>query len=353
MNQKILKFNTSETQKRKDLYYFFRKEYLTFKKNFENIVLTKPSIPKVLLHGNAHVENVVINKKGVGLVDFDRSCVGPYSFDIIRFLSSLYLKQKKNEGHFLPQNVLNEFKNAYIFGFKNPRFKGKSYKKNIKVRKWQKSTEAYIHSKKKWGKKLFEKPISLQDKKVLHLIWGYMRSRNEEDLLFKYKIDRIGEAEGTFGKKRYLVHLVPLNKDKDSILLDIKEVYQDEDTILFYNPYKHHGFRMIEACRHYSSKLESRLGYTDYQGQQYWVRRIQPFQMKFEEELNTSDLINLVHIVGLQLGQAHRKNLFSKTKTHLIHHFEVYFDDWVKLAQKLVHMTIKDFQNEERVQKAA
>jgi hypothetical protein len=41
-------------------------------------------------------------------------------------------------------------------------------------------------------------------------------------------------------------------KDKrDSIILDLKTVYQDADNDWFYSPFEHHGIRMIKAAELY------------------------------------------------------------------------------------------------------
>jgi len=49
--------------------------------------LTK--IPATFIHGNPHLDNYVRTFHGSAMMDFDRSRIGPYCWDIIRFLSSI------------------------------------------------------------------------------------------------------------------------------------------------------------------------------------------------------------------------------------------------------------------------
>lgn len=83
-------------------------------------------IPKVFIHGNPHLDNYAKTNNGEAMVDFDRSRIGPYVWDIVRFLSSLSLKyENKDPSKLLPKKTLEAFLEGYVYSFNNP-YKEKS-----------------------------------------------------------------------------------------------------------------------------------------------------------------------------------------------------------------------------------
>lgn len=79
--------------------------------------LTK--IPVTFIHGNPHLDNYVKTARGSAMMDFDRSRMGPYAWDIIRFLASLSLKRAEDDG-FLDRKVVDHFIDSYITHFLHP-----------------------------------------------------------------------------------------------------------------------------------------------------------------------------------------------------------------------------------------
>ena len=231
-------------------FLFFRKMAMRTQARFVQLY-DHQEVPQVLVHGNPHIENYMIAKNGAGMVDFDRSRVGAYAWDVVRFLCSLSLKREEESNDFLAPIVLEYFKEGYLRGFHTPYLKHKGISntsEKIEYKVWYDSTTDYLEANKKWGKRMRQNSISTKDKTMLKLLKGYLKSRYEEDLLERYSIEEAGTASGTFGNERYLVVLSHnTDKEADKIFLEIKTVYADRDTRYYYNPYKHHGLRMIQA----------------------------------------------------------------------------------------------------------
>ena len=332
----------------KGYFLFFRKMAMRTQARFVELIDHK-NIPKVLIHGNPHTENYVITKDGAGMVDFDRSRIGAYAWDIVRFLSSLSLKrEEQDKKELLPAIVLEYFKEGYLRSFFAPTlpFKGFSHTEFDKVqyKVWYDSTSDYLEANKKWSKRLRENPIKEKNKALNKILEGYLESRYEKDLLDQYNIEEAGTAEGTFGNSRYLAVLTH-KKDKkaDNIFVEVKTVYQDKDTQYYYNPYKHHGLRMIKASNIYAPKLEQRLGYTTYDGVEYWGRELPTANAKIKEKLDTLEQLDIAYSVGTQLGKAHRRTLTDSAKPkHLERHFLENYDLLCSIGQQL-NQELEDF----------
>jgi hypothetical protein len=186
----------------------------------------------------------------------------------------------------------------------------------------------------KWGKEMRKNPLNPKNKVLQKLLEGYLKSRKEEALLKEYEIEEAGKAKGTFGNKRILVVLNPKkNLAKDKILLELKTVYQDPDTEHYYNPFKHHGLRMIKASELYAPQVEQGLGYATYKSQEYWGRQIPPRSAKIKDTLNEFEQVDIAYSVATQLGRAHRKSLQKDLKPDvLLKHFQQNYDLFIALG---------------------
>ena len=82
-------------------------------------LLDLKDVPSVFIHGNPHIDNYAQTDTGAGLVDFDRSRLGPYVWDIVRFISSLQLRSA-DQSDWIHKKVLKSFKDGYMATFENP-----------------------------------------------------------------------------------------------------------------------------------------------------------------------------------------------------------------------------------------
>ena len=296
--------------------------------------LTK--VPQVFLHGNPHMDNYVRTYQGAALLDFDRSRMGPWCWDMIRFLSSLGIWSKKGKD-FLSREVLEAFMDAYIIHFMNPDIPYRQLKmlKDAKPENWLKTTRDYLDSNKKWARKMRLFSLDHKHTKVNTLLMNYLQSRGETALLNEYNVKEVGMTPGTLGKKHYIIALKPKNPDSlaDAILLDIKEVYDEKDTRFFHNVWPHHGERMIAASRIYADGVEQRLGFATMDGQQYWGRQIPSFGVKVKKFLDENELIDAAYSVGSQLGKGHRRSLLNSADAKAVEaDFSLNFDKYVNVA---------------------
>lgn len=298
-------------------------------------------IPVTFLHGNPHLDNYVKTSRGSAMMDFDRSRMGPYAWDIIRFLASLSLKREDERG-FLYPDVVEAFIDSYIVHFLHPDIPSKQLKllKNVKPLEWQSSTKEYLKADKRWAKKMREHALSPKSEIVVQLLEAFLESRQETNLLKDYKIGEVGHTPGTLGKKHFIYSLVPRDTDShlDSILLDIKEVYAERSNRWFYTPDPHHGVRMIQAANIYAPGMEERLGYCTLNNRQFWGRQVPPFAVKVKKYLDHDEQIDFAYSVASELGKGHRKGLKDPKQHELVmKDFTENFDRYYKVSKLLCY----------------
>ncbi len=306
-------------------------------------LLDLSKIPVTFIHGNPHLDNYVKTSRGSAMMDFDRSRMGPYAWDIIRFLASLSLKREDEQGYLYP-TVVEHFVDSYITHFLHPEIPAKKLKllKNVKPENWQMSTNAYLDSNKRWAKKMREHPLTPKSEIVNQILAGYLESRNEMHLLKEFKVSEVGHTPGTLGKKHFIYSLVPRDPDShlDSIILDIKEVYAEKSNRWFYTPVPHHGLRMIEAANIYAPGMEERLGYCTVNNRQYWGRQIPPFAVKVKKYLNKNEQVDVAYSVASELGKGHRKGLKDPKDADVLEKdFTENFDRYYKISKLLAYET--------------
>ncbi len=331
-NERLI-YNYSRSKR--GLFFFFRHMCIAMQGHFAHLTSLE-NVPRVFVHGNPHIENYSITQKGAGLVDFDRSWIGPYNWDILRFLCSLSLKRQEKQATFLSSIVLEYFKEGYLRGFENPKSPYKEVSQAIKkanLSVWYDQTEHYLSDNGKWVREMEKNLIDPEDKDLNKKLNKYLRSTNDPNLLKTYKVEKAGLAQGTFGNKRVIILLVHKTEANRHILLEIKETYCDRDTKYFYSPVEHHGFRMIKASELYAPGLEQRIGHLTHDDKQLWGREIITKHGKIKDFLDEFEQVDVAYSVATQLGRAHRLSIQHNVKPKcLIKHFHENFENLIGLA---------------------
>lgn len=326
--------------KREARYLFFRMACPLMQSKLPKL-LDLSKIPTTFLHGNPHLDNYVKTFRGSALIDFDRSRMGPYAWDIIRFLSSLSLRRQNVDG-FLDSKVIEYFLDAYIVHFLHPEIPSKQLKllKNVEPQKWQMNTREYLIANRRWARKMRLNAIPPKNETAAGLLAKFLESRHETDLLNNYKVNEVGYTPGSLGKKHFIYSLVPKNPDShlDSIMLDVKEVYEEKNTKYFYSPSPHHGERMILASKIFGDGMEERLGFCTYQGKQFWGRQIPSFAVKVKKFLDKEEQCDFAYSIGSELGKGHRKGLKDPKQYELIEKDLIQnFDKYYKVSKYLTY----------------
>jgi len=336
--KRISRENMPRREKR---YLFFRMACPIMQNEFQKLAPVD-RIPKTFIHGNPHLDNYVKTERGSAMIDFDRSRIGPYAWDIVRFLSSVSLRRDHHDS-FLHSDVVEHFLDAYIVHFLNVDIPAKQLRllKNISPEKWQTSTKEYLKANKKWAKKMRDYSLYLKHDYAHELLKKYLISIKEDHLLSDFKVSEIGHTPGSLGKRHYIYSLVPKREDsfQDSILFDIKEVYRERDNKYFFSPVPHHGERMVIASKIFAEGMEQRIGFCTHHQHQYWGRQIPSFAVKVKKFLSLDEQCDFAYSVGSELGKGHRRGLSDQKLAPLIEKDLMRnFDLYHRIAQ---HQTAK------------
>ncbi len=317
------------------LHRFFRMSGPRMQMRFAELV-EHETIPKILIHGNPHVANYCKTLRGAAMVDFDRSRVGPYAYDIVRFLISVSISKKQEGLSWLHPIILEQFRRGYMFGFlsQTTDFEEMSLLRDRAPKKWQKSTNDYLESGKKWARRLFENEVSIGQHHT-RMLSDYLSNRNELSLLGPYRLALCAEIAGSMGKLHHLYLLEDRKKRLEPLLIDIKEVYEEPDNEWYHNPFDHHGTRMNVAGELYAPGWELKPGRASYGGQQYWARQIPTQQVKLSVPLSELEQCDLCYAVGSQLGSGHSRAADKATREAIVEDFERRLSEYLVAAAQM------------------
>ena len=299
------------------------------------------SIPRLFIHGNPHLDNYVRCFNGAGMVDYDRSRIGPYAWDLIRFVGSLSILS--DDPFKLPKkDVLNEMMRGFERSFLNPDqyFSTPLFMKTKTPSADELTIKNYQQANLKWSKKMRKNPMDPQSKKIQKLIELYFKGREEEETLKYFEVLEAGRSMGSLGKEHILILMTPKDQreKRDQLFIDIKETYQEADNDLFYKPTEHSGERMVKASLLYAPGVEQGLSFFTYKGDHYWGREVPSFSVKVKEVLARDEQRELAYHVGCQLGRAHRRSFKGKKPKAIL-------QDWD--LNQLVYLDFVKFMLEE------
>lgn len=314
-------------------HHYFRNAFIPMQERFARLMDMK-EMPRVFLHGNAHVDNYAKTRGGAAAVDFDRAAIGPYAWDVVRLMVSLSLRQKNPGKSLVPKSAAQAFLRGYLRTFDDPSKPISELRKlrDIQPEGPEVSTDAYLAADIKWAKKMRERPIAADDATLRHLLKTYLEMRGEPDLLEDYFVEEAGYAygsQGETGRWRYLVVLAPkVAGSAERIFLDMKETRNDVDSEWYTIPYVHQGVRMVEAAKLYAPHFEERAGAaTAPDGANYWVRQVPTQNVKLKNWMKEDDLVDYAYAVGTQIGRGHALTVESHgsskagLRAHLLAHF--------------------------------
>ena len=164
--------------------------------------LNLEQIPRVFIHGNPHLDNYVRTFSGSGMVDFDRSRIGPYIWDVIRYLSSVILRGDSEDKVNVKKSIIDAFLEGYFSSFTNPDiyFPMPQFVKSIIPQAAELTMKNYLSANIKWAKRMRKSPLTITSKLINTMVYPYLKSRNEEGLLNYYEITEAGISEGSLGK---------------------------------------------------------------------------------------------------------------------------------------------------------
>ncbi len=327
-------------------HFFFRTCNAAMLERFEQLKDLE-SFPRVFLHGNPHIDNYAHTHRGGAMVDFDRSRVGPYLWDLVRLMVSIAIRDKNGARATLRPPVQERLREGYLRGFRNPELEFAQVQKLRQQPVDQKdlTMRSYIRRNLGWARKLKEGAIPTDHPVMREVFQQYLESRGETSLLERYVLAEAGIAHGSMGQRRYLIALEPRRKNsiEDHILIDIKETIQLVDTAHFTNPFSHDGRRMIHASNLYAPGWSEGEGFAMVEGRQFYGRFVPPFSLKLKSGLDLNEQLDFAWAVGTQLGRGHRLSLQGIDPEAMLERFSGDYETIVRLADQLLQEVLQAY----------
>ena len=319
---------------KRGLHAFFRLSNASMREQFTQLV-DAGAIPTAFVHGNPHLDNYAKTTRGAAMVDFDRARYGPYAYDLIRFAVSLSIRRAAQDHRLLHPLVLASLQRGYVFGASVLDYEGAAELEHKRPKKWQSSVRAYMKAGRDWARRLRQHAIDRDDPRLPALLESYAISRNEPELVERFRIKAAGEVAGSMGKLHLVMLLDPRDCDADLRLVDIKETYDEPDEEHFFNPFAHNGRRMVEAGRVHAPGWEIAPGWASLGDHQYWCRGLPTQKIKLKTTLEEVEQADVAFAVGSQLGRAHRISMPQLLRDEHLEHFASNFEHWMEVAHQL------------------
>jgi hypothetical protein len=286
-------------------------------------------IPKVNLHGDAHLENYAITERGRGLTDFDDATVGPMVLDLVRFGVSINLACRANGWQEKAEPLVKNFLSSYGAALRDPGLTIPPPELVARVRaSFTTDRELSLATKEELMKPLGE-PLENFEEPFKQYI-DQMAVKRPELPPYFFEIKKAGRLEmgvGSALNEKYLFEVEGATKAReDNLFLEIKEVralhgiscilLSKENPMrpivmqarLADKPYRYTGFIVIGRNAGY--KVDK----------MFWVHE---WPARYHElSIRTSfqtpkDLHDIAIDVGVQLGLGHPRSISDPDSNEL------------------------------------
>lgn len=322
-------------------YLFFRRSKTGIQARLAQL-FPHDHVPKTLLHGSPHIDNYIKTTDFFGMIDFDRSYIGPYIWDIVCSLLAINLRNPAR--HFRPfsKEILQTYYETYRHHFQHPDLPFLPFEplELITPKAWETDIMLYLKGHHKWAKKLHNSPILLSDPVVNALLEKYPAHLPKPNPLVNYQLIQAARTTGSFGRRRYLCLLQNKTEKAEPILLDIKEtknyLQQDWPHNKWYESlWQQQGQRMIQGAMLYAPASVQLESYATVNGLQYWGRQIPILNRKPAKLFSKSDQVDFAKSAASQLGRGHCIGIYQDKPKVLLTHFEQNFEKLIEITETI------------------
>ena len=322
----------------------------------------KESQVSTWLNGDFHLQNIGFfdNQKTLlfDLNDFDESYIGPFYWDTIRFLTSIFLIQEGVSFNFSDKEIqeasaafLKEYEDTLLF------VEGNGKKKYTECNK--ENANGFILEtfqsleKNKSNSKLLKKwTITTQNKRTFDFSHEDLAQMTSEDIqeikgsFSSYLKDignfytqnpayfqikdmalRLRSGLGSLGVKKYYVLLEgPSSGLDDDVLLEIKEsrspnmLIATQDTLSF----KNHAYRIKTAYQYMRTRTDPHVGVLTSPKKSYFATKISPWKHGYEpaDFKSKKDFVCFLQHAAQALAYAHSRSDEDSNSIYIPYSFE-------------------------------
>ncbi len=281
------------------------------------------AVPAVRLHGDAHLEQYAVTADARGLDDFDDSATGPALIDLVRFLGSTNLAASQRGWQEADGAIADAFFEGYRRALGDPSYLPPD-PALVRRQRGQPggSNETFLA----WADSL-TKPVSPVDRALFDIQWAraeaFALEANRAATPAQLRVKKLGWLQLGIGSalaRKLLIQIEgPSAAPGDDVILEAKEVLTLGDLPCLTVPRSGEVFRTIEGQTQVGRLQHDvlvvvpllRLERPNMRG--WWVKNWQPSYREIEiaDLTSPSELVELAHDVGAQLGSANLRDTDS------------------------------------------
>jgi hypothetical protein len=287
----------------------------------EAFVAERPALPRVRLHGDAHIEQYAVTANARGLDDFDDSATGPAVIDLVRFLGSLELTAHERGWLTSVPAIADAFLDGYMRALANPSYFPGDPAVVARLRASAPPSPAAFLT---WADAQMQ-PLAPADATKLDQAWAEVeRHAAAADpgftaaFLARKRAGTLRLGIGSALTKKFLLRLEgPSAAAEDDVIVEAKEVSELGNQPCLGTPPGREAFRVVEGVQQIG-RLKHRLLLTlpEFQGQGndapgWWIKTWDRSYRELElpDLRNADELREVAHDAGAQLGSSNVASL--------------------------------------------
>ncbi|NJK87933.1 MAG: DUF2252 family protein [Myxococcales bacterium] len=278
------------------------------------------SLPKVNLHGDAHLEQYAVTSRSRGLTDFDDSTTGPFVLDLVRFGVSIYLAAQHRDWEEQARDMYLVFLDGYRAGLTDAEFVVPEPAFAARLRsQFVEDREAFLDFA---SHVVVPIPDDQRDRLIQALVPTFQRmveneSNGANDAAFfeVISIGRLGLGIGSALDDKYLVRVQGRTTDPgDDVILELKEVRDLGGISCIDDATRVDPFRILLGQSRIAYAPYDFVGYVRLETKTYWIHSwvINYQELDVDQVVQQPvELAEVVFDVGVQLGRGHPNQIAS------------------------------------------
>jgi hypothetical protein len=278
------------------------------------------SLPRVTLHGDAHLEQYAVTDLGRGLTDFDDASAGPAVVDLVRFGTSLRLAAEERGWKDRADELWNRFWDGYQLALRDPAAEAPEPGLARRLQAGFESDRVALLARAEALIDALAEPRPMLDEATQRETVETM-ARNSGVPVSFFKVKRAGALRvgiGSAADEKYLFRVEgETEAPDDDVLLEFKEVRNLGAIPCIYNDPGPTRIIVGQARIAYEPFLYP--GAVHAGGLSFWVHAwpLNYAELRVEALLSPEELAEVVYDAGVQLGLGHPKRWSAREAVRL------------------------------------
>jgi hypothetical protein len=278
------------------------------------------ALPRVTLHGDAHLEQYAVTDRGRGLTDFDDASAGPAVVDLVRFGASLRLAAEERGWKDRADSLWSRFWAGYQLALGDTTAEAPEPALARRLQAGFDTDKVALLARAEALIDSLEEPRPLLDDETQKETIATLARNSGVPVAF-FRVKRAGALRvgiGSAADEKYLFRVEgETDADEDDVLLEFKEIRHLESI-----PCIHHDpgpTRIFVGQARIAYEPFLYPGAVHAGGLSFWVHAwpLNYAELQVETLLSPEELSEVVYDVGVQLGRGHPKRWSAREAVRL------------------------------------